>query len=86
MKGLTNAEARVVAELLDRASDVFGNHCCNDFDLSDAMSVEERRELVRKYHEYNGDPEEFDPEDDCEYHADFALMSYFAARLRGDAE
>lgn len=40
--------------------------------------LEERRQLIQKYHELNGDPEEFDREDTYEIFTDFCLMSYFS--------
>jgi hypothetical protein len=44
--------------------------------------LKERRQLVKEYHEWNGDPEEFRPEDKYEYFTDFALMQYLAAKLK----
>jgi hypothetical protein len=79
MINLTIAEQKVIAALLCKASDQFGGHGCNDFDLAELMpDLEERRQLIEEYHKSNGDPEEFDREDTYENFADFCLMSYFS--------
>jgi hypothetical protein len=73
---------KLIAVLLNMASDEFGNHSCNDFDLSIHIpNVNERRELVRAMYEDNGDSENFDPEDDCIWIHDFWLMGYFAGQF-----
>lgn len=83
-RDLTRAERQVLAELLERASDTFSNHGCNDFELAKFMpDPEERRELMREYHEYNHSPEDYDPNDDFNVEMDFALMSFFAWKLLG---
>ncbi len=79
---LTPNNRKLISALLELASDQFSNHGCNDFDLAAILpNVEDRRELMRKYHEHNGDPEEFDPEWDYEYVQDDALMGYFSVML-----
>jgi hypothetical protein len=73
----------LVAKLLDMASDVFANHTCNDLpdDFYDGIPESEIVELHRAYHNWNGDPEEFNP--DCVgYLGDSALMAFFAGVLR----
>jgi hypothetical protein len=83
---LNEQQAKVIASLLDLAFDRVANCNCNDFDLAELLpDPQERRDLMRRYHEYNGDPEEFDPEDDYDTVEDYALMGYFAAALRGEA-
>jgi hypothetical protein len=84
MTELTEKEKKLVADLLEMAIDVFCNHGCNDLPdeiLSD-WSTEERIELDKKYHEYNGDPEEHDPV--RPYIPDFAVMRYMVERIRGN--
>jgi len=60
-KFLTENEAKLATKLLDMATREFGNHMCNDVDESmwDGWTVEERRKFVKEFHDYNGDPEEY---------------------------
>lgn len=84
---LSNNEIKLVAALLDRAGEMFGNHGCNDFFLSlfVDMSANEKRALDKAIHDWNGDPEEHEPNrEDYDHQADFVLMHFFADRLRGD--
>ena len=83
---LTDAEAKLLIELLDLASDSFSNHGCNDFSLLKSVpDLEDRRKLMKSYNEYNGSPEDFedDEEHGCQYEFDndSALMSYLAHRI-----
>ena len=51
--------AKLSAHLLREAGSEFGNHGCNDMDLTElGLSHEEQVELVTKMHKWNGDPEE----------------------------
>lgn len=76
---LSKEHAKLVAKLLEMASDEFGSHGCNDFNLAEVMpSVEDRQALVRAMYEANGTPDEFDPDDDCSIWYDWWLMSYFS--------
>lgn len=89
---LTDKEGALVAELLELASDQFSNHGCNDFDLPKSWSREEIAELLRSIHRWNGDEDEmeadgeFDPKrKHIRTTYDWLLMTYFAAKLRGDS-
>lgn len=70
--------------MLELAAEEFGNHGCNDIDSSfwEEMTLEERKEFVKKYHEFNGDPQDFD-EDFLEL-PDFAVMGFLAAIISGE--
>jgi hypothetical protein len=82
---LSPNDRKVLAHLLEMASDHFANHGCNDMELDEVLpDVDARRDLMRRYHAWNGDPEEFDPEGSYEIESDFALMGFYAAVLRGD--
>jgi predicted glycosyltransferase involved in capsule biosynthesis len=87
---LTDTEAALLVELLELASDSFGNHGCSDFDLEKSVpSLEDRRALMKAYHEYNGDPEEFMEEEEFgtfRWFKDYALMGYLADRVKGQLE
>ena len=82
---MTKGEKKLVANLLNAASDVFGNHGCNDFDLAEVIpSVRERNRLVREMHEWNGDPEEYYAlkAGEADYRMpDFALFAFLAYKI-----
>jgi len=78
-------EKRLAAEMLELASDEFSNHGCNDVDdtLWEDWTLEERKRFVKEFHDYNGDPEEYDP--DFLHLGDDVLMGYMAHKLRNEA-
>jgi len=84
---MNSNEDKLAAALLDLASEQFSNHGCNDFRISEHvdMTADEMRALDLAMHVWNGDPHEHDPNADHDYQSDFFLMSYLAAKLRGEA-
>jgi len=83
---LTDAEAKLLIELLELASDNFSNHGCNDFDLTKSVpDLEDRRALMKSYNDYNGSPEDFEDDEahgsQYEFDNDSALMSYLSTRI-----
>jgi len=91
-RGLSNLERQLAAHLLEMAADKFGNHGCNDFDLSELGFTEKQaQETVVAFHHWNGDPEELQDMVEhgmnwCTAMGDFALMSWMAHRLNPDKE
>lgn len=81
---MNTKENKLAAELLGLASQTFGNHRCNDVDESyfEGWTIEERRQFVKEYHEYNGDPEEYD--ENYLYIPDYALMDFMAHKLSNE--
>lgn len=77
-------EKKLAAEMLELAYDQFGNHGCNDYDMSLVIpSQQERDDLYRAYCEWNGEPEEYYQSYPPDYRMmDFMLMGYLADRLR----
>ena len=72
----------LISKLLGIAGDKFSNHGCNDLgeDFWKGISTEEKLSLYKEYHEWNGDPEEYNPE--CiGYLGDSALMHYFSESM-----
>ncbi len=78
---MTKKEKALTAHLLNLSSDEFSNHGCNDVSESvfKDWTLEERQELVKGYHEWNGDPEEYS-ETFLDL-GDSMLMSYLASKL-----
>jgi hypothetical protein len=74
-------EIQLAAKMLDKASDVFGEYRCNNVKDSfyDGWTLEERQQFVKEMHDWNGDPEEYDPE--IIHMPDFAIMSFLAYKL-----
>lgn len=76
---LTANLARLAARLLHTAGNEFGNHGCNDFDLTKVPGFETREAraaLDLAKHTWNGDPEEHDPDHDHRYGYDWSLMHF----------
>lgn len=84
-----DAKLKKIAEhLLDRAADEFGNHGCNDFNLEEfGLTIDEQRALVRRFHRWNGDPDEADRYSDAQLKwaiPDFGMMRLVGAMLLED--
>lgn len=80
---MTDKEKHLVAVLLDMASNEFSNHGCNDMPENSFQNwtIEEKQSLVKQFHDYNGDPENFDPNDLTILNHDSILMGFFASKL-----
>ena len=78
-------EKQLVVKMLEMASDEFSNHGCNDVGDStyEGWSLEERQQFVKEFHEWNGDPEDFDK--DRLNLGDSTIMSFLAHKLKTDA-
>jgi hypothetical protein len=76
---MNQKEKKVAAELLRTASEQFSNHGCNDWNYPKDWTEDEKLQFVREYHEWNGDPEDFDPE--FLFLQDWAVMSFLAHKL-----
>ena len=87
MRELSKNDWRVLAQLLEMASNEFSNHGCNDFLLE---NTPENFALVTAYEQWNC-PEEPYPLNISEdglsiYTMDSALMGFFASIARENAE
>jgi len=79
-------EKAIAAKLLQIARDEFADHGCNDLDSNfwDGWAHSEIVQFVREFHDYNGDPEQFD---ESHLHLpDYAVMGFMAHKLRLEAE
>jgi len=89
---LPDYEMRALVALLREASDYFSSRICDDIDLTPLIpSVEQRREMLKRFHEWNGDPEVYEQDQMeggwyAEYHvwSYAAMFDYFAHRLAPD--
>lgn len=82
-----NAKEKEVAKIiLEMAMDELGNNGCNDVDESiyKDWTKEERIEFMKKFHEWNGDPEEFDER--MLHIPDYALVGFLTDRLLSSEE
>lgn len=79
---MTPAEKKLASKMLDMASEEFGHHGCNDFDLvtEGGMTAEEADAFQRAYCEWNGSPGDYEPGDTNL--ADFAAMSFLSHLLK----
>lgn len=78
---MNQKENALAAQMLEMASKSYSNHGCNDWDWPEDWSIKERQDFTKAYHEWNGDPEEFDPK--FLNLPDFAVMGFLAAKLKG---
>jgi glutaredoxin-related protein len=88
---VTSKEKRLAAALLKMAADEFGGHICNDFDLTRfGFTEDECRELMREFHDWNGDPQIFldDVANGRKFAQtqDFVVMSFMAEKLEQEAK
>lgn len=80
MKNFTNNELKILADLLEMASNEFCNHGCNDYELEN--SVENFKIISSNFY---CDDEEFKPEYNPNnkkiYAQDTMLMDYFKNKI-----
>ena len=78
---MNEKEFKLAAKMLDLASDEFSNHGCNDVEDSvyEGWTIEERRAFVKEFHEWNGDPEEYN--ENFLHLGDSTIMSFLSAKL-----
>lgn len=78
---MNNKELKLVSELLNIADEHYGDHCCNDADeaLFNEWTLGERRQFVKEFHDWNGDPEEYD--ENWLHLPDYALMGFCAFKI-----
>lgn len=85
---LTLGEADIIAQLLEMAGDVFGNHGCNDIpdDFYSKMGKEEQLQLAAALRKVNGSHNDDDETDDefrrGAMYNDGILMDLMAGYLR----
>lgn len=78
---MTPKENKLAIQMLKLASNAFSNYGCNDVDESvyKDWTKQERIDFVKQFHEYNGNPEDFDSEKlDI---PDWLLMDFMAYKL-----
>ncbi len=88
---LPDYEMRLLVALLRRIADYFGRRIHDDIDLAALVpSLQGRREIMRLYHEWNGDPEAFSEDEVAGQEYLFwsysSALAYFAFRLAPDIE
>jgi hypothetical protein len=85
MKNISKKELALAAKMLELASDQFSNHGCNDVDenVYAGWTLEERQQFVKEFHEWNGDPEEY--EETFLHLGDSTIMSFLAAKLEAQS-
>jgi hypothetical protein len=60
MKHLNEKEIFLASDFLKLLSEMMGNCACNDWEFPFDWSECEKKQFVKGYHEWNGDPEEYD--------------------------
>lgn len=76
---MNKKELKLAVSFLQEASHEYNSHCCNDWEFPSNWSKKEKIQFVKEYHQYNGDPEEFNLKH--LYLPDFAAMSFLAHKL-----
>jgi hypothetical protein len=83
---LTKKELLLISTLLELASERFSNHGCNDYYLQPLLTEDECIELDKFLHEWNGDPEEHNPDWAKDgQQMDWFLMSYLSDRCKEES-
>lgn len=80
---MTEKDKMFLAKLLGLAAEHTSRHVCNDLpkELREFYTDDEWRQLTKEFHEWNGDPEEFEECPDHFMHNDGCLMDFFAVKL-----
>ncbi len=80
MSELTVKEMQIAAAMLDDYSDYLGNRTCNDFEWPCNWNDEEKTKFTKEFHDYNGDPEEYEEGDIL--NSDFSVAGFLAFKLK----
>ncbi len=88
---LPDYEMRLLVAVLRRIADYFGGRIYDDIDLAVLVpSLQSRREIMRRYHAWNGDLEAFAEDEAAGQQYPFwtysSALAYFAFRLVPDIE
>ncbi len=77
---MTTKEKQLASDMLELASEQFSNHGCNDVEpeIYDGWSLEERRQFIKEYREWNGDPND---DTGLMHVPDWAIMKFMAYKL-----
>jgi hypothetical protein len=81
---LSHKTLLLASQFLDDHADRLSNDGCNDWEFPADWTVEEKTEFVKGYHEWNGDPEEFNPNWLCL--PNFAVAAFLSAILKRTSE
>lgn len=79
MSELTVKEMEIVVNMLENYSDYLGSRGCNDFEWPCNWSDEEKTKFTKEFHDFNGDPEEYEEGDIL--NADFCVVGFLAFKL-----
>ncbi len=76
---MNEKEMKLALDFLDKYEDVCSDEMCNDYWFPKNWTEQEQIQLCKEYHEYNGDPEEFEGANDLN---NFMVVAIIAAKLR----
>ena len=76
---INNKELKLILGFLNQLSDKLSNAGCNDWEFPSDWTDIEKLEFVKGFHDWNGDPEEFDS--DNLVVSDFCVVMYLASKL-----
>ncbi|MCK5614650.1 hypothetical protein KAR91_72970 [Candidatus Pacearchaeota archaeon] len=86
---ISQKEIDIIADLLEELAEIMGRRCCNDWTFPKSWTFDEQFKFVEEYHDWNGDPEEFElavKEGRWLNMQDYAVADFLCAKLRGEVE
>ena len=69
----------LAAQMLNDYCDSLSDNCCNDWEYPEDWTLEEKQQFNKDFHDWNGDPEEYDSE--FLSIPDFSVAGFLAAQL-----
>ena len=81
---MNNKEKSIASDMLYILSDMMGNSFCNDWNFPIHWSEDEKATFVKEFHEWNGDPENFDVN-----HLvvpDFGVAAFLSSKMLDDED
>jgi hypothetical protein len=81
---VTDKEKAFAVHWLRIAADHYGDHVCNDMEFPRAWTRDDCEDFVRRYHDWNGDAEEFRAT--WLHLPDYAAMAFLAHLLEQEIE
>ncbi len=84
---MTEGETKVLIKLLRDGAERLSGANCSDFSLTELVSDEEAKEIVRQVHINNNEPDEFEEAStNYNYLPDWYLMYYLAEKIERESK
>ena len=76
---MTPKEKKLIIDFLEEYYEELSGHGCNDWEFPSDWTKKEKRQFVKEFHEWNGDPEEYN--ENFLHLQDSSIMHFLSVKL-----